>query len=368
MVPLESCEIFSRLPAGELKQLQAVTRETGFSSGQEIFKEGDPGDGFYVVKAGLVEISALVGTGERQVFSKVGPGDFFGEMAVLDDQPRSASASAQGDAVVYFIPRRQLLDMLRHSPELAISLMRDISRRMREFNRQYIRNVLQAERMALVGRFASSIVHDLKNPLSIISMASEMACDDGATVEFRRTTRERIGKQVDRITTMVNDILEFTRGSPSSTTMTSTDYAAYVTALAEDLQQDIVSRAVAIEMETPPPAVKVSINPHRLSRVFHNLITNACEAMPQGGRIQLRFKTTDNEVVTEVEDTGKGIAPEVAEQLFEAFVTFGKPRGTGLGLSITQRIVEEHGGKISARNSAAGGAIFAFTLPRPAVS
>ncbi|HEY2953543.1 MAG TPA: ATP-binding protein [Verrucomicrobiae bacterium] len=363
MVALESCKLFSHLPAGELKQLQAVTREIGFSSGQEIFKEGDPGDGFYVVKAGQVQISALVATGERQVFSKIQPGDFFGEMAVLDDQPRSATTTAEGDTVVYFIPRSQLLNMLRHSPELSISLMRDISHRMREFNRQYIRNVLQAERMALVGRFASSIVHDLKNPLTIISMASEFAATDEATSEERRTANDRIGKQVERITTMVNDILEFTRGSASSTTLAPADYGAFVTVLVKEFQGEIESRAVKIELENPPPSVKVSINPQRLSRVFYNLIANACEAMPQGGRIKLRFKTTDGEVITEVEDTGKGIAPEVAEQLFEAFVTFGKPKGTGLGLSITQRIVEEHQGKISARNSPAGGAIFSFTLP-----
>src|SRR6185295_9678282 len=148
-----------------------------------------------------------------------------------DDQPRSATATAEGATAVYFIPRSQLLNMLRHSPELSISLMRDISHRMREFNRHYIRNVLQAERMALVGRFASSIVHDLKNPLTIISMASEFAATDDATLEDRRTANDRIGKQVERITTMVNDILEFTRGSASSTTLINTDYGAFVTGL-----------------------------------------------------------------------------------------------------------------------------------------
>jgi signal transduction histidine kinase len=86
--------------------------------------------------------------------------------------------------------------------------------------------------------------------------------------------------------------------------------------------------------------------------------------MPEGGRLKLRYHLTEDAVVTEIEDSGTGIAPEILDHLFEAFVTFGKPRGTGLGLSITQRIIEEHGGKISARNQPGGGAIFSFTLPR----
>ena len=88
------------------------------------------------------------------------------------------------------------------------------------------------------------------------------------------------------------------------------------------------------------------------------------DATSGGGPIKLRFALTETEVITEIEDSGHGIAPEVLDHLFEAFVTFGKPRGTGLGLSITQKIIEEHHGKISARNRPGGGAIFSFTLPR----
>ena len=95
MVPLESSHLFSQLPPADLQQLRSITRELAFPAHGEIFKEGDPGDGVYVVKSGQVAISAVVGTGERRVFSTLGPGDFFGEMAVLDQQPRSACATAE---------------------------------------------------------------------------------------------------------------------------------------------------------------------------------------------------------------------------------------------------------------------------------
>ena len=97
--------------------------------------------------------------------------------------------------------------------------------------------------------------------------------------------------------------------------------------------------------------------------MFYNLIHNATDAMSSGGKIYMRFELTDREVITEIEDSGPGIAPEIADRLFDAFATFGKAHGTGLGLSICKKIVEDHQGKIFARNEPGRGAIFSFTLP-----
>src|SRR6185312_4252475 len=94
MVTLDACPLFSQLKPTELKALQRSAREMKFAAGQEIFKEGDTGDGVFVVKSGLVEISGLVGPNVRHIFSRVKPGDIFGEMAVLENKPRSASAIA----------------------------------------------------------------------------------------------------------------------------------------------------------------------------------------------------------------------------------------------------------------------------------
>jgi signal transduction histidine kinase len=85
--------------------------------------------------------------------------------------------------------------------------------------------------------------------------------------------------------------------------------------------------------------------------------------MPDGGKIYLRFQQDAKEVVTEIEDTGPGIPPEIADKLFEAFATHGKKHGTGLGLSICKKIVEDHGGRIWARNEPNRGAVLAFALP-----
>jgi signal transduction histidine kinase len=364
MLPLESCKLFSALAPEDLAALKLVTREKTFAGGTEIFKEGDAGDALYAVKNGTVQLSAVMGKGERQVLSRVPPGEVFGEFAIIDNQPRSATAMAEVETTLYVIPRDAMVEMLTSSPQFSFSMMREITNRLREFNRQYIRQVLQAERMALVGRFASSIVHDLKNPLTIIGIAAEMACEPETPVAARQVAQKRIQKQVDRISNMVSDILEFTRGVGTAAPISAmVEYAEFAQPVIDEIAREIGPKGVSIDLVTPIPTTKVAINPRRLSRVFYNLMFNAVDEMPEGGKIKMHFHVTDTELVTEIEDTGEGIAPEMLNKLFEAFETFGKVRGTGLGLSIAKRIVDEHRGRIYARNVPNGGALFGFALP-----
>ena len=364
MVTLEANKLFCLLSPPELRALRHIAREQRFSADQEIFKEGDNGNGVYVVRDGLVEISGLIDQKVRLVFSQVGPGDIFGEMAVIEDKPRSACAVARADTTVYFIPRADMLTLVERSPALALALLREISRRLREFDRQYLREVVQTERLAIVGRFARSIVHDLKNPLNIIGLTAELAGMDQATPEFRQQVSARIRKQVERISDLINEILDFTQGSQVGFVLAPSDYGAFVTFLLEELVPEAELKSVTLELENPPPPVEVFIHPKRLRRVFYNLLHNATDAMPEGGRIVLRFRATEKEVVTEVEDAGQGISPEIADHLFHPFATHGKAHGTGLGLSICKRIIEDHQGWISAHNNPGRGAVFAFGLPR----
>src|SRR5258706_12040680 len=138
MVTLESSKVFSRLKPEQLKILQGIARERSFERGQEIFKEGDAGDGLYMVKEGLVEISGLLGDNARHVFSAAAPGEIFGEMAVLEEKPRSASATAREETKVYFFSREDMLNLVEVSPAILLVLLREVSNRFREVNPQYL--------------------------------------------------------------------------------------------------------------------------------------------------------------------------------------------------------------------------------------
>ena len=365
VTPLHANKLFSRVPAAELAGLMDVTREVSLRAGEFIFEEGDPGDAVYVVKEGRVQISTRLEGGHRSILTRIGPGDLFGELAALDDALRSASASAETDAVLYRIPREYIIELLGRSPQFTLALVRDISHRLREFNRQYVRSVLEFERLSLVGRFANSIVHDLKNPLMVINMATELGCSENQAPERRKMARERIRTQVERITFLVNDILDFTRGTKAHSELVPCDYSRFVRNTVDELRDELQASRVTLQFENQPPGIELAINARRLNRVFHNLVGNALDEMPRGGNITLHFAREGGSLATEMQDSGAGIAPEILDRLFEPFATHGKTKGTGLGLSICQQIIEEHGGTISAHNAPAGGAVFRFTLPIP---
>ncbi len=366
VVALESAPLFRTLDRTELTALRRIARELRFGAGDEIFHEGEPADGVYLVKDGLVEIAGARGDATRRVFSKIEPGEVFGEMAVIEHRARSATASAACDTTVYFIPRGEMLHFIERSPGLALSLLQQISHRLREFNQLYLSEVLQTERLAAVGGFARSILHDLKNPLNVIGHTAQAAGLPDATPEARRLAQERILKQVERINDLVSDILDFTQSTHAAAMagkLVPTDYAGFVHQLFAELESEAQVKCVLLEFGSQPPAVSVRLDAKRLRRVFYNLLHNATDVMPTGGKIILRFGRDDTEVVTEIADSGPGIAPEMAGRLFEVFATHGKEHGTGLGLSICKKIIEDHGGRIWARNQAGGGAVFGFALP-----
>jgi signal transduction histidine kinase len=237
-----------------------------------------------------------------------------------------------------------------------------VSHRLRESNQHHLRETLQAERLAVLGRFARSIIHDLKNPLNIISLTADMYAKPDAPPSIRASAQVRIQKQIDRIKDLVTDILQFNQADPGPV-LVPVNYATFIEQVAGELRAELELNDVQLEFASPAPAVTLHLDVKRLRRVFVNLAQNATAAMPAEGRITLRFTQDAREVITEIADTGPGIAPEMADKLFQPFATHGKTHGSGLGLSICKKIIEDHHGRIWAANDPSGGAVFSFALP-----
>ncbi|MEY2881427.1 MAG: hypothetical protein RLZZ15_3807 [Verrucomicrobiota bacterium] len=360
---------FSDTPLGdelhrELRALARPEQLRHFRDGEIIFSAGDTGDGFYLVESGLVQITTVVGDGESRVLATIAVSDFFGEMAVLDDAPRSATARAEGPTAAFFFHRAELLRLLERSPRLALDIVREFSARMRRINRKYEDDVLQAERLAAVGRFAQSIVHDFKNPLQVISFAGELVGGEQTAPALRAKAGHRIRRQVDRMSNMLTELIEFTKPAGPRPLLQRVDFAAFLAPLAGEIRQELADRSVRLELPAPPPALAVLAQPPRLSRLLYNLVNNAADALGGGGTIFLRFTAGARELRIEVEDTGPGIAPAIAATLFQPFATHGKAHGSGLGLSICKKIVTDQGGRLWVESPPGRGATFCFTLQR----
>ena len=342
------------------QQLTPVIRE--YKTGEIIFAEGSPGDGIYAVLEGRVHISAYVSQSSSHSLGEFAPGEFFGEMSTINVAPRSATAAALQDSRLLFVSRDQVMELMECCPKLVFALLHAFSNRIRETNAHFVHQMLEAERLSMLGRFVRSIVHDLKNSLSVILLAGDAAASSNASPMLREQAKKRMHQQVDRLSRMLNELLRVSEGSTQHS-VEPVNFAAFIAEIIEETREELESKKVRVELQSAVPDLVFPLNARRLNRVFYNLFGNAADIMPDGGVITIRFQNTGGEIITEVEDSGPGFPPNIVEKLFTPFFTHGKASGTGLGLSICKNIIEDHGGRIWPVAETGRGAIFRFTLP-----
>lgn len=233
---------------------------------------------------------------------------------------------------------------------------------MRRSLKQSQSELLKRERLAAIGHMASSIVHDLRNPLATIATAAEMLNRDGLGLDRRKTLVESQLRASKRMQEMLRELLDFTRGN-------------YNLQLEQHCVAELVARAVrsvkanyaGLNIETSIPAsLVVTVDGERIRRVLENLLNNAAQALPKylaAPKIVVQATQQDNNVRLDVLDNGIGIPAEIRDRLFEPFVSHGKLGGTGLGLAISKSIVEAHGGTIGFDPTVVTGADFYVILP-----
>jgi signal transduction histidine kinase len=220
--------------------------------------------------------------------------------------------------------------------------------------------LIRQERISTIGRLSSSIVHDLRNPLAAVYGGSEMLVDAELTPPQVKRLAGNIYRASRRIQELLQDLLNVSRGSARGAELCKLrDVAAAgcesLLAFAEAQHVEVQIR-IADEIELP-------LERNRMERVFSNLVGNALEMMPDGGRVQISAAAEDGFVVADVRDTGPGIAPEIRGSLFEPFVSAGKKNGLGLGLALSRQTVLDHGGDMWAEFEPGHGACFRLRLP-----
>ena len=228
---------------------------------------------------------------------------------------------------------------------------------------QQQRELLRADQLGAVGRLAASVAHEVRNPLTGIKLLVEAALRPENPAPLNAEDLRVIHGEVARLEQTVQGFLSFARvPTPQRTRCDLLD----VINRARDLVRGRARQQhVDVHVHAHDQPVPGFVDAAQLSTVLVNLLLNALDAMPQGGRLDVEVSVgRPPGVRLRVKDTGRGIPPEVAGRLFTPFATT-KPTGTGLGLSIARRILEEHGGTIGAENLPGGGACFTITLPAP---
>ncbi|MBM3738833.1 MAG: HAMP domain-containing histidine kinase [Acidobacteria bacterium] len=222
--------------------------------------------------------------------------------------------------------------------------------------------LIRQERISTIGRMASSIVHDLRNPLAAIYGGAEMMVDTDLSPAQVKRVAANIYKSSRRIQEMLQDLLQVTRGKSG---IREVCQLYDVVAAAVEANHDVAA-GHGVKIETSiPDGIELSLERARVERVFLNLIGNAIEMMEGGGEIRIAAREQEGSVEIDVSDTGPGIAPEIRDRLFQPFASFGKRNGLGLGLALSRQSILDHGGDMWVTGSGPG-ANFRIRLPRAA--
>ena len=269
--------------------------------------------------------------------------------------------SKEGKTIIYLsgrdiTKRRKLRQKFM---ELSENLAKKVMERTKELREaQY--QLIQSEKLSIIGELAAGVAHEVRNPLATISLITqhlERKCADNYQIEKLKT----IQRNISRIDKIVYGLLNFSR--PPRSNFTYYDVNEILERV-EPILKHLLPENIKIIKKYDPKLPKGWFNSDCLEQVFLNLISNAMRAMKSGGELYITtsFNSTRKGIIIKFEDTGVGIPEENLKKMFKPFFTTSK-EGTGLGLSICQNIINEHKGNISVESKLGEGTIFTIFLP-----
>ncbi|HEX4809349.1 MAG TPA: ATP-binding protein [Bryobacteraceae bacterium] len=250
---------------------------------------------------------------------------------------------------------------------LAVDSEDELGRLAKTFNhmceslQQARQELIRHERITTIGRLASSIVHDLRNPLAAIYGGAEMLIDGGLPPDQTTRLATAIYQASRRMQDMLQDLMNSSRGKAEPTELCRLQ--DLIDSAYELVAETAGSNKVSVELAVPED-IYLPLQPSRMRRVFLNLMSNAIEAMPAGGSLRVSVNGDKRDVLIKIEDTGTGIPKDVRSNLFQPFATAGKANGLGLGLALLRQTVLDHHGDVWLDDAYSPGARFWVKLPR----
>lgn len=224
--------------------------------------------------------------------------------------------------------------------------------------------LLGAERLATIGRMASSISHDLRHPLTAVVANAEFLCEKNLDASQRDELYREIRSAVDQLTDLVDSLLEFSQARESlrrafGPVEEAVERAIHTVRARPEFQSVNISVCSAGRCET-------WFDHKKVERVFANVLLNACEVVPlESGKIEVDLRESKDGVEIRIADNGPGVAEPIRAKLFQPFTSYGKRNGIGLGLAISQKIFRDHGGSACLESTEAGKTVFRLVLPIP---
>jgi PAS domain S-box-containing protein len=225
--------------------------------------------------------------------------------------------------------------------------------------------ILQTERLAIIGKMAAKVAHEIRNPLSSISLNAELLQDEISDYDCNDTSEatsllKSMIREIDRVSALTDEYLQFSRLPVSQPVRANFD--ELIRDMKESMDAELKQKKIDLDFQPANQPLRIRIDRSQFRRALLNIVRNAIEAMPQGGKIAIWSEQKNDRAILYIQDSGTGISEDMLDKIFDPFFTT-KDFGTGLGLAVTQQVISEHGGQIACSSKMGVGTTFAIELP-----
>ena len=372
---------FPGIKPDEIEELITNSQVRSYAPGSVLCHENATEDRFYMILEGDAEVTKVINNAESRLLKTLGPGDFFGEMAIIHNAPRAATVTAKTELTTLELDKAGFDRVLRNSSSIAMAMVSEISERLRENDQMAVDDLRMraselaqayqklAEQELARREFLTNIAHELRTPLMVASGYLQMMQKGVMDNTQLSSGVDAISRNIQQIVSLVNDILflqEMDLVLPEFQAVDMNEVAKTVVARYKPKADE---RNVELRFIPSSGLHPVSGDSKSLERALMALVDNAIKFSPKGGDVMIQFDQKDDDIFVSVADQGIGIAEENMPRVFDRFYHLEKHDddlfgGIGLGLSITRQVIEQHHGKLDVESTPGNGSIFTLTLKK----
>ena len=372
---------FPGITPEEVQELISHSQVHSYPTGTVLCRENEIENIFYMILEGEVEVTKSINKSEARLLQTLGPGDFFGEMALIHNAPRAASVTTKTDLVALELDKEAFDKVLKRSSSIALAMVHEISNRLRENDEMAIEDLrLRARELAQayqklaeqeVARreFLTNVAHELRTPLMAASGYLQIL-QQGRVLNQEQLTHalDTVSRNVHQIVTLVNDILFLQEMDLVLPEFQAVDMGEIASEVLERYKPQATTRGIHLSLTEDRDLPPVAGDTKSLERALTALVDNAIKFSPKGGDVEIRLKKGDRQILVTVEDHGIGISPDTRPHIFDRFYHLEREKddlfgGIGLGLAITRQVIQQHKGTLEVESEHGSGSTFTMCLP-----
>lgn len=335
---------------------------------------------FYIILKGRVKVTKSFNEQQDHLLKHLGPGDFFGEMAIIQNAPRAATVATTEETTVLEIHKEGFTNLVESSSSVSLAMARVVSRRLTENDSMAIEDLrVKARELAQAyeqlaeqeyarSQFLTTIAHELRTPLMTVNGFLQIVRSGMLQGETLHSALSAMARNLEDITKLTNDILFLQEMDLILTEFQSTDVGSVAAAAVEQQRERAAQNKVGLQLNIAPNLPRIPADAKSLERALAALLDNAIKFSPDGGDVRVHVNSDPQHLWVKILDHGVGIPDDALPRIFDRFYHLDEVgghlfRGAGIGLSIARQVIEQHRGSIQVESKLGSGSTFTVSLP-----